>query len=548
MELTFTERLRVDRHDQVLRLKWIGITAEDIALIREIGIRMRPEAERIISDFYEHCARFPEFTQKITAVNSNRSRLTPAWAAYLLDIFNANFDEKYFDHRLQIGATHARLQIEPRWNVAAYGVWAALLFPLLARHLKGEKLARTITALTKVFLLDISLVVESFISEGVLERLVDIHETLGEPLNNLETGVARVDAATREIAGAAAEMARGAAEQTSTMANFSAEVEKLTSASNEVAGSAAGQLAAMEAALDVMSEMARALDKVRAASRTASESGEVTLDQAGEGTEAVRQTTAAMGAIRTTVLRTADDVRQLGEQGFQIGAIAQVIGEIAAQTNLLALNAAIEAARAGEQGRGFAVVAENVRSLAERTAVATREITGLIDAVQNGTARAVHAMEQSVIEVEAGGERATAAGEALNRIVDSVRLLTGEIGEITAESASADAAAGRLSEVIGRVAGLAETSAGLAAAMNDSINQVRNAVSDSSAIIEQSAASSEEVSASIEDVAARLSEISHDASVLAASTSELSEFIARFGVLAHNSAGETFAGARTAAA
>ncbi|MCO5200178.1 MAG: globin-coupled sensor protein [Chloroflexi bacterium] len=546
MESKLTERLKVDHRDQTLRLKWIGITAEDIRLIREAGAKVRPEAEGIIASFYEHCATFGEWTRKIESVGSNRSRLAPAWTAYLVDIFDADFSEDYFNHRLQVGATHARLHIEPRWNVGAYGVWAALLFPLLARHLKGDKLAQTIAAFTKVFLLDISLAIETFISEGLLERLVDIHDTLGEPLQNLGAGVSHVDSATREIASSASEMARGSTVQTATMANFSSEMEELGSASGEVAHAAAEQLAAMEAAVGATSEVSRALDRVGLASRTATERGEAAAGQAREGTDAVQHTIDAMGVIRTTVLQTATEVEQLGQSGSQIGAIVQVIDEIAAQTNLLALNAAIEAARAGEQGRGFAVVAENVRSLAERTAVATREIAKLIAGVQSGTTRAVQAMEHSIGEVEVGAERAAAAGEALGRIVESVGLVTGEINEITAAAAGAGESAGRLGGIVERVAELAGESARLAGAMNESIGRVRNSVVDSSALVEQTAAASQQVSASVEEVAGRMSEISREASTLAASTSELSEFIARFGVLAHNSAGETFTGGRAA--
>ncbi|KAA0221566.1 hypothetical protein EDM76_13740 [bacterium] len=228
------------------------------------------------------------------------------------------------------------------------------------------------------------------------------------------------------------------------------------------------------------------------------------------------------------------------------GAIVQVIDDIAAQTNLLALNAAIEAARAGEQGRGFAVVAENVRSLAERTAVATKEIASLIAGVQSGTTRAVQAMEKTMGDVQAGAERAEAAGEALGRIVESVGLVTGEIRQITAASSSVDASARHLTAVVERVAELARQSAGFADAMNESLERVRGSVADSTALVEESASASQQVSASVEEVSAQLSEISREAGTLATSTSELAEFIARFGVLAHNSQGETFVQGRAA--
>src|SRR3712207_5790378 len=104
----------------------------------------------------------------------------------------------------------------------------------------------------------------------------------------------------------------------------------------------------------------------------------------------------------------------------KIADIIGVIDEIAFQTNLLALNAAVEAARAGEQGRGFAVVATEVRSLAQRSAAAAKEIKALI--------------EDSVGKVDAGSRLAHEAGATMHEVVASVQKMTDIIAEITAAS------------------------------------------------------------------------------------------------------------------
>jgi methyl-accepting chemotaxis protein len=187
--------------------------------------------------------------------------------------------------------------------------------------------------------------------------------------------------------------------------------------------------------------------------------------QANQLAASAAEVAARGGSVVSQVVSTMDDINASSKK---IADIIGVIDGIAFQTNILALNAAVEAARAGEQGRGFAVVAGEVRSLAQRSAEAAKEIKSLI-----GT---------SVDKVESGSKLVADAGKTMAEIVGSVRRVTDIIGEITA-------AAAEQSEGIGQV--------------NVAVTQLDQMTQQNAALVEQSAAAAE----SLKDQAQRLAQV-----------------------------------------
>jgi len=199
-------------------------------------------------------------------------------------------------------------------------------------------------------------------------------------------------------------------------------------------------------------QMARSMTQV---SESASESAKVaqqSLGAAEKGSAAVQNSISGMNEIRGHIQETAKRIKRLGESSQEIDEIVELISDITEQTNVLALNAAIQAASAGEAGRGFSVVAEEVQRLAERSAQATKQISGIVKAIQADTHDAVAAMEQSTQGVVEGARLSDAAGKALEEIGKVSRDLAQLISAISSatrnQAESATRVAGNMRDIL----------------------------------------------------------------------------------------------------
>lgn len=212
------------------------------------------------------------------------------------------------------------------------------------------------------------------------------------------------------------------------------------------------------------------------ASRTAQytqENGSV----AGEGELVVQDTVTKMRHIGEVVGSLMTTMGNLGKASISIGQVVTVINEIADQTNLLALNAAIEAARAGEYGRGFAVVADEVRKLAERTSVATKEITCTVQSIQQETQTAIESMREGNEEVCVGIELADKAGTSLNKIVRSAQEVMNLVHQIATANEELSATSSEITHHVGGMSGAATESSRSLEEIAHSITELNRQIS-----------------------------------------------------------------------
>jgi methyl-accepting chemotaxis protein/ligand-binding sensor domain-containing protein len=255
--------------------------------------------------------------------------------------------------------------------------------------------------------------------QGFNKVVVDIRTMVGQ----VNDALAATVAASQEIHASTEALSVGAEDQTN-------QALEVATAAEQMSASAA--------------ETARHL---AIAAEIATKSGE----EAQQGGRIARDTTEGMNLIVTVVKNSSDAVQKLGLSSDEISKITRVIEQIADQSELLALNAAIEAARAGAHGRGFGVVADEVRSLAESTAKATRDIARMIQQIQKETKQVVETMDEVTGKVKSGNELVSRAGAALGVIIANSDKVLDRIRQVAAAGEEHAATSAQISETIERI-------------------------------------------------------------------------------------------------
>ena len=215
------------------------------------------------------------------------------------------------------------------------------------------------------------------------------------------------------------------------MGELSNSSTKLSSASERTATIAEQTRVSTQQRLGNISAVVNSVSQLHHASREVAQSAANTAEEsksmneaALEGQTMVAETVAIITELEANISQASNSITQLDERSDNIGNIVSTIDGIAEQTNLLALNAAIEAARAGEQGRGFAVVADEVRSLAQRTQDATREISQLVNDLQKDSRDARGIMSNSTDKASDSVSSAEKTQALLKTVSDKITLIS----------------------------------------------------------------------------------------------------------------------------
>jgi methyl-accepting chemotaxis protein len=225
------------------------------------------------------------------------------------------------------------------------------------------------------------------------------------------------------------------------------------------------------------------------------------------GNAAVSETVSTIIELKKVSTTAASAMASLEQRSSQVEEIVDAIEDIADQTNLLALNAAIEAARAGEHGRGFAVVADEVRKLAERSSMATKEISKILTAIKRETVAAANTMRTSSDSMDSGIAVSQRASRSLESVYGAIATTSSVAESLAGQAREMQDASVRVTENMASASAGAEENAAAATEMRSATDHVTNVMVPVAATAAQNAAAAQEAALSTRQLALGIAEI-----------------------------------------
>jgi len=529
-----TTKLGMNSQNRGARKSFIALGEEEERLLKELRPMMEQESARLAKGHYDHVQAYPEPYSLLTG-RRDREGLEKGQADYFVSLCDGVYDEGYFESRLRIGGAYARMGMKPKWYIGAYGYYAHLIFPWLYKkfRFRPHKLMKSALAISTVLNLDLQLAMKMYM-EGIMDQLRGLADKVGSQAMQIADAVGRLskmytqmDERARHVSEAIEQVTEGVTRQREGVSVASERVRDLSGDIGDIGRGAKTQVDVVEETARIVEDMSRAIAQVADGAQKAADAGARTGGQAEAGLQAVQKSVHGMEAIRGASAEVNSRVDEMGERAQQIGAIVEVIEDIAGQTNLLALNAAIEAARAGEHGRGFAVVAEEVRKLAERSAASTKEIAELISGVQQSVGQALNAREEVEHQVEAGTTLVQDAGKALEDILTAVHGVNEQVQTSAAAAQEMQAQSDLLRQSMERVSQVAEVTQEAAGRMAEASDEVQQAMEGIAAVSEENSAIAEEVYAATEEMLRDVGQAAEEVQGIAAMGQGMQDAIAQ---------------------
>jgi len=351
---------------------------------------------------------------------------------------------------------------------------------------------------------------------------------LNEASEKLAIAASQASQATSQIAITIQEITKGITQQSESETKTAQSVEQMDQVMDDVSQNAMLQTKTIHQAANITSQISAMIRKVDGNAQAVTRISAQSAQSARQGTKTMGDTITSIEGIKAKVGLSAQKVQDMGARSEQIGIIVETIDDIASQTNMLALNAAIEAARAGEHGKGFAIVANEVKKLAERSALATKEIGLLIKGIQQTVTEAVQAINEGTQEVDVGTLHVKQAGKALDEMLMAAEAVYRESEQTTDAVQEMSTSAKILVEAMESVAAVNENNLAAMGVMHTNSIDVTQSVDNIASVCEENSAAMEEVSASTEEMSAQVDEVTTAAQSLTQMSQALRRVISQF--------------------
>jgi len=451
LTLSLSETMGIDDQEQQERREFIGLSARDEILLRQLAPAIEPHVDSIVDTFYSNIRPYPELKKIISNAGSSIEKLKVSQRSYVMELFSGNYGSEYFERRLRIGIVHQRIGLTPRWYLGSYATYMQLLVPVILKHWwwRPNKAMQAVQALGKVLSLDTQLAIDTYI-DGLVKELKSVNLSKEEQEQRISQyfdlvgKVATGNLSERlkiegndelsHLGDALNHMVEGLATMTSGVTISS---NAMLDAAREVKSAVAAQSSGASQQASAVNETTTTLEEINATAQQnldkATSLYEVTKLAKSEGKDglvAVETAISAMHDIHGNMEDISIHITELNERLKQIEEITNTVDDLAQQSRMLALNASIESAKAGESGRGFTVVAEEVKELAEQSRQAAAQVKSILNEVKGASSRAV----QSVSAGNAGADKGAALTEqagsvlqGLNKVINDVSLSSQQI-------------------------------------------------------------------------------------------------------------------------